>query len=154
MKLQDCKPTRDRPDVCHMTPFIRSDPHGPVELWSESDSSKCHVMTPYCSSNLDLSLFLSPASESKLKTHNLVNKRLSLCHNSPGVETPMHSPWGLTRKELLSGAHNSLRSSLTCLSQAARTEPPPWRQNRDPEETIGSSEQLLNRSPVQSGKGP
>lgn len=32
MKLQDCRPTRDRPDVCHMAPFIRSDPHRPVEL--------------------------------------------------------------------------------------------------------------------------
>lgn len=58
-------------------------------------------------------MFLSPASEIQLKTHNLVNKHLSLCHNSSGVETPMHSPWGLTQKELLSGAHNSLRSSLT-----------------------------------------
>lgn len=115
MKLQDRRPTRDRPDVCHVAQFIRFNPHGAVELWSKSDSNKCHMMSPYCSSNLDLSMFLSPASKTQLKTHNLVNKYLRLCHSRPGVETPKDSPWGLTRNELLSGAHDSLRSSPTAL---------------------------------------
>lgn len=98
-------------------------------------------------------MFLSPASESQLKTHNLVNKCLSLRHSHPGVETPMYSPWGLMQKELLSGAHKTLRSSLTALPKLQeRTSSLETKQGsrRD----LGSSEQPLNRSPVQSGKGP
>lgn len=142
MKLQDCRPTRDGPDVCHMAQFITSNPHGPVELWSESNSSKCRVMTPNCSSNLDLSMFLSPASKSKFKTHNLV-------WVSATTAQVLRFPWthyGDSFRKNCFPEPTTVYGAHWLPFPSCKNWPPPWRQNGDPGETIGPQSSHLTEA--------